>query len=78
MSKQPPARVMLGRYVVVDPSICHGQPTFAGSRVLVADVLEQVAMGMSWETIVEEGGGRVARDAVDEAVSLARPAPLVR
>jgi uncharacterized protein (DUF433 family) len=68
--------VILGRYVVVDPAICHGQPTFAGTRVLVADVLEQVAMGMAWETIVEEWGGRVSRDAVAEAVSLARSALL--
>jgi uncharacterized protein (DUF433 family) len=60
--------------VVLDPSICHGQPTFAGSRVLVADVLEQVAMGMAWEAIVEEWGGRVQRDAVADAVSLARSA----
>jgi uncharacterized protein (DUF433 family) len=30
----------LGRYVVADPSICHGAPTFRGTRILVADVLE--------------------------------------
>lgn len=76
MSEELPPRVMLGRYVVIDQAICHGQPTFAGTRVLVADVLEQVAMGMSWETIVEEWGGRVSRDAVAEAVSLARSALL--
>jgi uncharacterized protein (DUF433 family) len=71
MDGQAPGRIMLGRFVVVDPAICHGQPTFAGSRVLVADVLEQVAMGMAWEAIVEEWGGRVQRDAVSEAVSVA-------
>jgi uncharacterized protein (DUF433 family) len=78
MDTQTPARVMLGRFVVVDPEICHGQPTFAGSRVLVADVLEQVAMGMAWEAIVEEWGGRVQREAVSEAVSLARSALLAQ
>lgn len=33
----------LGRYIVADTEICHGKPTFAGTRILVADVLEQVA-----------------------------------
>ena len=70
------SRVMLGRYVVIDPAICHGKPTFTDSRVLVADVLEQVAMGMAWEAIVEEWGGRIPREAVAEAVSLARSALL--
>ena len=71
-------RTMLGRFVVVDPEICHGQPTFAGTRVLVADVLEQVAMGLAWETIVEEWRGRVPREAIAEAVNLARSALLDR
>jgi uncharacterized protein (DUF433 family) len=76
MSVSTEQRVMLGRFVVVDPAICHGQPTFAGSRILVGDVLEQVAMGIAWETIVEEWGGRIQREAIGEAVSLARSALL--
>jgi uncharacterized protein (DUF433 family) len=32
-------RVELGRYIVADPAICHGKPTFKGTRVFVADVL---------------------------------------
>ncbi|MEB2309079.1 MAG: DUF433 domain-containing protein [Candidatus Brocadiaceae bacterium] len=38
----------LGRYIVVNPDICHGEPTFRGTHILVADVLEQVAKGMDW------------------------------
>ena len=64
----------VGRYVVVDKRICHGQPTFRGTRVLVADVLEQVANGMAWEAIVEEWRGKVSREAIAEAVRLAREA----
>jgi hypothetical protein len=37
------AKRMIGRYIVADPEICHGQPTFRGTRILVADVMEQVA-----------------------------------
>ena len=44
----------LGRYIVADPAICHGEPTFRGTRILVADVLEQVASGMAWDAILEE------------------------
>jgi uncharacterized protein (DUF433 family) len=62
----------LGRYVVSDPSVCHGEPTFRGTRVLVGDVLEQVASGMDWDTIVEEWHGSVSREAIAEAVRLGR------
>jgi uncharacterized protein (DUF433 family) len=44
----------LGRYIVADPAVCHGEPTFRGTRILVADVLEQVANGIVWEAIIEE------------------------
>jgi uncharacterized protein (DUF433 family) len=60
----------LGRYIVADPRICHGQPTFSGTRILVADVLEQVASGLAWESIVEEWRGSVSNDAIAEAVRL--------
>jgi uncharacterized protein (DUF433 family) len=61
-------RRFIGRFIVVDPAICHGHPTFRGTRVLVADVLEQVAAGIAWETIVEEWRGDVSADAISEAV----------
>jgi uncharacterized protein (DUF433 family) len=44
---------LLGRYIVTDPQICHGQPTFRGTRIMVKQVLEQVASGLAWEAIVE-------------------------
>ncbi len=62
----------LGRYIVADPSICHGEPTFRGTRVLVADVLEQVANGMDWEAIIEEWRGSLTKEAIAEAIRLAR------
>ncbi len=62
---------LLGRYIVADPRICHGQPTFCGTRVFVADVLEQVASGMAWEAIIEEWNGSITKEAIAEAVQLA-------
>ncbi len=67
---------VLGRYVVADPAICHGQLTFRGTRILVADVLEQVAMGMAWEAIIAEWRGALTKEAIAEAVAC-RPAGCV-
>ena len=64
----------IGRYVVTDPEICHGKPTFRGTRILVAYVLEQVAEGLAWETIIQEWRGDVTADAIAEAVRLASQA----
>ena len=65
---------MIGRFIVTDPEICHGKPTFRGTRIMVWQVLEQVANGMAWETIEEEWRGKVTRDAIAEAIRLASQA----
>lgn len=62
---------LMGRYIVSDPEICHGKPTFHGTRVLVSDVLEQVASGMAWETIMDEWNNKITREAIQEAIQLA-------
>jgi len=67
-------RRMIGRHIMADPAICHGQPTFAGTRILVADVLEQVSSGLAWESITLEWRGQVSREAIAEAVRLASQA----
>ena len=72
--KQQLVRRMIGQFIVADPAICHGQAAFRGTRILVADVLEQVAAGIAWETIVEEWRGNVSSDAISEAVRLASQA----
>ena len=66
----------LGRYIISDPRICHGKPTFRGTRIMVADVLEQVADGLAWETIIEEWNGSISKEAIAEALQLAREALL--
>ena len=58
-------------YIVADPEICHGKPTFRGTRIMVWQVLEQVASGMAWEAIIEEWRGSISREAIAEAVRLA-------
>jgi len=62
----------MGRHIVMDPAVCHGKPIFRGTRILVADVLDQVGEGMDWDAIIEEWRGALTREAIAEAVHLAR------
>ena len=65
---------LIGRYVVSDPEICHGKPTFRGTRIMVSHVLEMVAEGLLWEAIIQEYHGNINREAITEAVNLANQA----
>ena len=38
-------RIVINPYIVADPQICHGKPTFAGTRIMVWQVLEMLAAG---------------------------------
>jgi len=65
---------LLGRYIVADPAICHGKPVFRGTRIFVSDVLEMVAEGMAWETIIEQWHNSITKEAIAEAVKLSSEA----
>jgi uncharacterized protein (DUF433 family) len=67
-----PRRKLLGRHIVADPQICHGKPTFVGTRIMVAQVLKQVAKGMPWDAITAEWRGTVTKEGIAEAVELAQ------
>jgi uncharacterized protein (DUF433 family) len=69
-TKQKPT----GRFIVADPKVCHGKPTFKGTRLLVSDVLELVAAGMDWDDIIEQCHGSISRPAIAEAIRFARQA----
>ena len=47
-------QVILNDYVVADPEICHGKPTFKGTRIMVWQVLEMLAVGESIEELIED------------------------
>jgi uncharacterized protein (DUF433 family) len=61
----------LGRHIVADPTICHGKPTFRGTRIMVWQALEMVSEGMDFETISKTWGGVITPEAVAEATQLA-------
>ncbi len=62
---------MIGRHVITDPNICHGQPTFRGTRIMVSQVLEMVANEMTWEAIIEQCHHSITKEAIAEAIFLA-------
>jgi uncharacterized protein (DUF433 family) len=45
-------RVEIGKYIVIDTEICHGKPTFKGTRIMVWQVLEMLAAGCSEKEIL--------------------------
>jgi uncharacterized protein (DUF433 family) len=72
--KGPPKVLLMGRYMVMNPKVCHGKPVFVGTRVMVADVLDQIANGMAWETVIEQWEGSITKEAIREAVELSKKA----
>src|SRR5207253_1105108 len=59
-------KMVLGRYIVADPKVCGGRLTFRGTRVYVADVLEQVAKGMDCVSISKSWGWTLRVEAIEE------------
>lgn len=65
--------------ITVDPTVCHGQPCFNGTRVMVHVVLDNLAAGVVSEKILEEYPSLTAdslQAAIAYAADLARE-PLV-
>ena len=70
-SKPPRKRVELGKYIVADSGICHGKPTFKGSRVMVWQVLAGLHRGETVDEICAHWPHAVTPPAVAEAAQLA-------
>lgn len=64
-------RVELGKYIVADSGICHGKPTFKGSRVMVWQVLDGLRRGETVDELCDAWPHAVTPEAVAEAVDLA-------
>lgn len=46
-------RVIINKYIVADPEICHGKPTFKGTRIMVWQILEMLEHGDTTKEIIE-------------------------
>ncbi len=67
----------IGKYLIIDPDICHGQLIFAGTRIPVQSVLTFLKMGYSMDQLLSEWP-ELRREAIEEAVELAAEALLER
>lgn len=47
-------KIVLNKYIVADPEICHGKPTFKGTRIMVWQILKMLAAGESVEEILQD------------------------
>lgn len=47
-------RKEINRYIVIDSEICHGKPTFKGTRIMVWQVLEMLEGGLSIKEIIKD------------------------
>jgi uncharacterized protein (DUF433 family) len=63
-------RIELGRFIVADPAICSGKPTFKGTRIMIWQVFEHLALGEPLEAFPKHFPGRVSLEAAREALEL--------
>jgi uncharacterized protein (DUF433 family) len=60
----------LGKHVVRAVGVCGGRPTFKYTRIELAGTLDRLAAGESLDEIVASYRGRVAREAIIEAIQI--------
>ncbi|HTA30157.1 MAG TPA: DUF433 domain-containing protein [Candidatus Cybelea sp.] len=70
--KSKDQRVDLGDFIVADSAVCHGKPTYKGTRIMVWQVLAMLERGESWDYIRQAWPGRISDDAIAETIRLAR------
>jgi uncharacterized protein (DUF433 family) len=66
-----PKRIEVGKYLVSDPEVYHGELTFKGTRIPVKTVLTFLGMGDNLNDLLE-GYPRLNREAIKEAIELAK------
>lgn len=64
------APTFIGKHLVIDTRVCHGEMTFRGTRVPVETVLLYLAKGHS-VAYIRKSWPEVKPEAIEEALSLA-------
>jgi uncharacterized protein (DUF433 family) len=59
---------LVGKHLVIDPAVCHGELTFRGTRVPVRTILLNLAKGHSY---LRKSWPEVTPAAIEEALALA-------
>jgi uncharacterized protein (DUF433 family) len=55
--------------ISINPKICHGKPCIKGTRVMVSVILDNLAEGETYESIMD--GYRVAREDIQASLAFA-------
>ncbi|MGH2586870.1 MAG: DUF433 domain-containing protein [Dehalococcoidia bacterium] len=63
-------RRILGRFIVIDPDVANGEPSFRGTDATVREVVERIANGEHWDTLIGQMEGALSRRAIAEALAL--------
>lgn len=57
--------------IELNPEVCNGRPVIRGTRIPVSVILEQIAEGESWESVLE-GYPELKREDIQQALLYAR------
>jgi len=57
--------------IELDPRVCNGKPVIKGTRIPITVILEQLAEGKTWESILS-GYPELTRDDIHAALHYAR------
>lgn len=61
----------LQEYISVNPRICHGQPCFKGTRIMIYLVLELLVAGITPDEIIKRYYPRLNKKAIQAAIHYA-------
>jgi uncharacterized protein (DUF433 family) len=59
------------KYISVDPKVCHGQPCFKGTRIMVYLVLEMLEAGETPENIIKNAYPQLTKEHIQAALHFA-------
>lgn len=63
-------KIQINKLIVADPDICHGKPTFKGTRIMVWQILELLEAGTS-EKEIYKGYPTLPKGAIKAALHYA-------
>lgn len=64
-------RIEINKYIVADTNICHGQPTFKGTRIMVWQVMDLLATGVPINEILTDYFPALTKEAIFAALTYA-------
>lgn len=44
--------IHINQYIIADPAICHGKPIFAGTRIMIWQILDMLTAGQTTDDII--------------------------